>query len=321
IKKIGMKKLVILGLMLVAVGGSLPVLFSSSYLLILLSRLILGAGLGCYNSSSVNYINELFNGKKRMTLLGMRNSMESIGQMLLTFLSGFLLTFGWYYSYLVYLFALPIALLFYVFVPEVSNEDKQEKEIFKPGLLPICSVLFASVMVMNSIAIAVRFPGLAVDIKGPTYNASFFLGLMPILGILSGFLFQQITSKLKHRILYLAVFINMLANLLMALGSYSFTLLVIGLLISSIPVAWVLPYLFNHIEDIALGISTRVLTSFIFLGCNIGVLIAPLLMSLIAIIGQTSNLYFPFYIFTLFFLILLFLLMLVFKKYLRQTTD
>src|SRR5699024_5941132 len=110
IKKMGMKRIVLFGLVLVAIGGTLPVIASNNYYLILFSRLILGAGLGCYNSSSVNYINELFTGKQRMNLLGMRNSMESIGQMLLTFLSGFLLTFGWSYSYLIYLFALPIAL-------------------------------------------------------------------------------------------------------------------------------------------------------------------------------------------------------------------
>lgn len=320
IKKMGMKRLVLFGLVLVAIGGTLPVIASNNYYLILFSRLILGAGLGCYNSSSVNYINELFTGKQRMNLLGMRNSMESIGQMLLTFLSGFLLTFGWSYSYLIYLFALPIALLFYFVVPKVENEEEEVKEKNRPSLLSIGSVLFASVMVMNSIAIAVRFPGLAVDIKGLDYNASFYLGLMPVLGILSGFLFQQITSRIEHRILYVAVFINMLANLLIAVGRMSFVLLVVGLLISSIPVAWVLPFLFNHIEEIAKGISTRMLTSFIFLGCNIGVLIAPVLMSIISKIGGSSDLYFPFYVFTVFFLILLIGLILGFKKYTKKAS-
>lgn len=305
IKKMGMKRLVLFGLSLVAIGGALPVLFPNSYLLILLSRLILGAGLGCYNSSSVNYINELFEGKQRMQLLGMRNSMESIGQMLLTFVSGFLLLLGWRFSYLIYLTALPIGILFYFFVPEVKREVAEKSEVLRPKLLPVLSVLFASIMVMNSIAIAVRFPGLAVDIMGPRYNTSFFLGLMPVLGILSGFLFQKITSRIGHRILYVAVFINMIANLLVALGRQSFIFLVIGLLISSIPVAWVLPYLFNHIELLAKGISTRMLTSFIFLGCNMGVLMAPLLMSFFAFIGGTEDLYYPFYVFTCLFLLLL----------------
>ena len=318
IHKIGMKKLVLLGLILVAVGGTLPVIAANNYYLILLSRLLLGAGLGCYNSSSVNYINELFVGKQRMSLLGMRNSMESIGQMVLTFIAGYLITFGWRFSYLIYLFAVPIWLLFYFFVPEVENKVVKTKEKIRPQAISILSVLFASIMVMNSIAIAVRFPALAIEIKGENYNTSLFLALMPVLGIVSGFLFQRITSRMKHRILYLAVFINMIANFLVAIGNQHFGFLVIGLLISSIPVAWVLPFLFNHIEKIAKGISTRLLTSFIFLGCNLGVFLAPVLMSLIASIGGTTDLYFPFYVFTGLFAVMLIGLMIGFRQYTKS---
>ncbi|MDT2815486.1 MFS transporter [Vagococcus carniphilus] len=314
VKKIGMKKTVLMGLSLVAIGGTLPILTPNSYPAILLSRLILGAGLGCYNSSAVNYINELFVGKQRMNLLGMRNSMESIGQMFLTFIAGLLISFGWQFSYLIYLGAIPIAILFYFFVPDVKKEESTTKEKKKITLLPILSVIFASIMVMNSIAIAVRFPALAVALKGATYNTSLYLALMPVLGIISGFLFQKLTSLIKHRILYVAVIINLLANLLIAVSANSFFLLVLGLLISSIPVAWVLPYLFNHIEKISGGMNTRFLTSLIFLGCNFGVLIAPVLMRLFEMMGGTSDLYFPFYVFTCMFLFLLIILVFVHNK-------
>lgn len=318
IKKIGMKKTVLIGLILVATGGVLPVLTPNSYIAILISRLILGAGLGCYNSSAVNYINELFEGKQRMSLLGMRNSMESIGQMVLTFVSGLLIVLGWQYSYLIYLSAIPVAILFYFFVPDVKRDDVSKKKSIRISFLPVVSILFASIMVMNSIAIAVRFPALAVDLKGSTYNTSNFLAMMPILGIVAGFMFQWLTSWFKHRILYLAVVINIFANFLIAISSNSFLLLVIGLLISSIPVAWILPFLFNHIEKIARGMDTRLLTSFIFLGCNFGVLIAPVLMKIITMIGGASDLYFPFTFFTGMFVVLLLLVMLVCKKVVKK---
>ena len=314
INKIGMKKTVLLGLILVAVGGVLPVFTPNSYEAILVSRLVLGAGLGMYVSSAVNYINELFVGKQRMTLLGIRNSMESIGQMVLTFVAGILLSFGWQFSFLVYLFAIPVGLLFYFFVPDVKIDKVVSEEKVKMKVLPILTFFFASIMVMNSIAIAVRFPTLAIDLKGPGYNPSNYLALMPVLGIIAGFLFQKLASTLKYRILYLAVIINLVANLLISLSYQSFLLLVIGLLISSIPVAWVLPFIFNHIERIASGMPTRFLTSFIFLGCNFGVLTAPLVMQGMTYFGGTSNLYFPFYIFTIIFGVLLVCLVLLRKK-------
>ncbi|MGX7023473.1 MFS transporter [Vagococcus hydrophili] len=314
ISRIGMKTTVLLGLFLVAIGGVLPVFTPNSYEAILVSRLILGSGLGLYVSSAVNYINELFTGKQRMALLGIRNSMESIGQMALTFIAGLLLSVGWQFSYLIYLFAIPVGILFYLFVPDVKKEKVASDKKVKIKILPVLAFFFASIMVMNSIAIAVRFPALAIDLKGAGYNPSNYLALMPVLGIIAGFLFQKIASLLKYRILYLAVIVNLVANLLIASSKQSFSLLVVGLLISSIPVAWVLPYIFNHIEKIASGMPTRFLTSFIFLGCNFGVLTAPLVMNGMAFLGGTSNLYFPFYIFTFIFALLLIFLILLRKK-------
>ncbi len=318
VEKIGMKKTVLLGLSLVAIGGTLPVIVSNNYIALLISRLILGAGLGCYNSSAVNCINELFTGRQRTSLLGMRNSMESIGLMFLTFVAGILITSGWQYSYLIYLSSIPIAVFFYLFVPDIEKNKGSKKVGIKISFLPVFAVFFASLMVMNSIAIAVRFPALAVELKGANYNTSNFLAMMPVLGIVAGFLFQEITSLLNYRILYLAIFVNILANFLIAISSESILLLVTGLFISSIPVAWVLPYLFNHLEELAGESDPKILTSFIFLGCNFGVLIAPLLMKSIEVIGGTSNLYFPFYIFTFVFLILLICLVVIQKKFSRN---
>jgi len=229
--------------------------------------------------------------------------------MILTFVSGLLIMYGWQYSYLIYLMGVPIAILFYLFVPSIKQEknNREEKKV-KITWLPILSVLFASIMVMNSIAITVRFPGLAVALKGISFNTSNYLAVMPVLGIVAGFLFQKLTSILQHKILYLSVIVALISNLLIAISNDSFFLLVCGLMISSIPVAWVLPYLFNHIEVLANGMDTRVVTSFIFLGCNFGVLVAPILMKLIELIGGTTNLYFPFFVFIGLFILVLIIL-------------
>ena len=46
--KLGMKKTIIVGLLLAGIGGIIPILFSN-FSMILVSRIILGAGLGLYN--------------------------------------------------------------------------------------------------------------------------------------------------------------------------------------------------------------------------------------------------------------------------------
>ena len=47
--KLGMRKTIIIGLLLAGIGGILPV-FVANFPIVLISRIILGAGLGLYNS-------------------------------------------------------------------------------------------------------------------------------------------------------------------------------------------------------------------------------------------------------------------------------
>lgn len=298
-KKIGMKKTVVIGLLLVCIGGVLPKFTPNSYALIFLGRLLLGAGFGMYNALSVSFINGLYNGRKRSELLGIRNAVEGLGQMILTFIAGLLITSDWTNAYLIYFLSLPIALLFYNFVPDIVSQTKKEKGAFKLTAPLLLTALFASSLVMNSIAVAVRFPSLAIELKGEQVNTSLYLSIMPILGIIAGFLFEKVIRRFSFNTIYLALGINILFNLLVYISNISFTMLLIGLFISSIPVAWVLPYIFNHIEQIAKGMDINQSTSVIFIGCNLGVLLAPVIMSLLNSLFHSIDLKFPFLCFTI----------------------
>src|SRR5699024_12495921 len=96
--------------------------------MILVSRIILGAGLGLYNSLAVSYISALYTGNTRASLMGMRNSMEAIGQTVLIFLAGILVNISWTASFSVYVLAFPIALLFALKVPEITFEKERSEE-------------------------------------------------------------------------------------------------------------------------------------------------------------------------------------------------
>ena len=56
-------------LLLAGIGGIIPV-FTATFQTVLISRVILGAGLGLYNSLAVTYISSLYSGNTRATLLG-----------------------------------------------------------------------------------------------------------------------------------------------------------------------------------------------------------------------------------------------------------
>lgn len=302
--KLEMKKTIIIGLLLAGIGGILPV-FASSFPMVLISRIILGAGLGLYNPLAVSYISALYTEDTRASLLGMRNSMEAIGQTVLIFLAGILVNISWTASFAVYALAFPIALVFAWKVPAVTVEKKESssKEKMNPAVYAL--VAFAILLVMNSIAISVRFSSIATEINGSAFNASNYLALMPILGIIAGFVFGSVHKLFGKATMYLSVSFFIAANLLIAMSSKNMLPLLLGLFLSSIPGSWCFPFIFSNLDKITTKNTVNFATSLIFIGCNIGNFIAPITMSFTQTITGSKELTAPFYVFAILFVVVL----------------
>ncbi|NYZ59826.1 MFS transporter [Lactococcus lactis] len=315
-KRIGMKKTIILGLLLAGIGGIIPV-FTATFQTVLISRVILGAGLGLYNSLAVTYISSLYSGNTRATLLGIRNSMEALGQTILIFLAGVLVNINWTASFLVYAIAFPVALLFALKVPEIRDEnsdipENHVKEKMNPMVFAL--VLFAILLVMNSIAISVRFASIATEIKGVNFNASNYLALMPILGILAGFMFGPINKWIGKGTLYLGIIFFIISNLLIAVSNGNMTFLLTGLFLSSITGSWCFPFIFSNLDKVTTKDTINFATSFIFIGCNIGNFIAPIAMQFAQFLTRNTNLTAPFFVFAGIFMVVLCVILFVKKK-------
>lgn len=315
-KRVGMKKTIILGLLLAGVGGILPA-FMANFQIVLISRVILGAGLGLYNSLAVTYISSLYSGDTRATLLGIRNSMEALGQTILIFLAGLLVNITWTASFLVYAVAFPIAFLFAMKVPEIRNEQNDiSKNDVKEKMNPIVFVLvlFAILLVMNSIAISVRFASIATEIKGGEFNASNYLALMPILGILAGFIFGPVNKWIGKGTLYLGIIFYIVSNLLIATSNGNMTFLLMGLFLSSITGSWCFPFIFSNLDKVTTKNTINFATSLIFIGCNIGNFIAPIVMELAQLLTGSTHLTAPFYVFAGIFMLVLFVIFFMTKR-------
>lgn len=307
-KRIGMKNTIILGLLLAGIGGIIPV-FTATFQTVLISRVILGAGLGLYNSLAVTYISSLYSGNTRATLLGIRNSMEALGQTILIFLAGVLVNINWTASFLVYAIAFPVALLFALKVPEIRDEnsdipENQVKEKMNPMVFAL--VLFAILLVMNSIAISVRFASIATEIKGVNFNASNYLALMPVLGILAGFMFGPINKWIGKGTLYLGIIFFIISNLLIATSNGNMAFLLTGLILSSITGSWCFPFIFSNLDKVTKKDTINFATSLIFIGCNIGNFIAPISMQLAQFLTKSTSLTAPFFVFAGIFIVILF---------------
>ncbi len=314
-EKIGTKRTIQIGLILVGVGGAAPIILPN-YQLILVSRFILGAGFGLFNSLAVSIINMLYRDehKKRADLLGFRGSSENIGNTLMTLLAGVFLAFGWRLSFGVYLLAFPILILFTIFVPEIKEEETNSEnqvstEVGKLEMPVYVLALFALFLVMTFIAFGVRFPAMATSLKGPNFNASTYLAMHPLIGIIAGAIFGPLNRILKEKCLYLGMGLLIVSCFMVSNAQDSFPMLVIGYLISGIPGALILPFIYNALNDYASKDKMNAATSIIVIGCNVGNFIAPFSLQFFQFLSGSSSIFAPFTAIGITLLIIIIILM------------
>ncbi|MDY3006520.1 MFS transporter [Anaerococcus porci] len=287
-QNIGMKKTVLLGLSLVSISGVIPVIFNS-YPLILLSRVILGSGLGLFNGHSANYINLLYNDNDERTKLhALRNAAEFIGQIFLYTLAGILVQVNFIYTFLVYSTAIIIFIIFKINVQDVKLEKEKTRVYIDSNIFLF--IIFAMIMILNMTCMQTRFPFVASLTRGMGINISFYLNLVPIIGMFSAILFTPINLKLREYTIFLGLFLYTLANILIIGYENSFWGFLSCILLAVFAQSLCMPYIFAEVPRYVRGQSSRLATNLIFIGCNVGVFMAPLFLSWIDKFLNTKSL-------------------------------
>lgn len=292
------KKIIMTGVTIVGIAGLVP-MFVSNYTVILISRLILGAGYGLYNSQAISLISVWYEGSSRAQMLGWRAAAEQIGQACTLAIAGLLLSVaGWHASFLVYALAFAILFFFAVRVPDDSQAqdddvaedslaeevtENEPEKITKISPVVYLLVLFAFILCIDYIGMENRFPGLAVHINGSNYTgSSMFLSLMLIGATLGGLFYGSIQKRLGFGTVYLGLGLMALANFLFGFAGENFVVMVIGLLLIGFPLQLVSPLIFNLLPDLAPANRQPLVTSLCLIGFNFGAFFSPT-------VGQWTN--------------------------------
>ena len=297
-KSQGIKKTIFIGLLLTGFSGMIPV-FTSNFILIIISRGILGVGLGLYSPLAIELINLLFDERERAKLMGFRGAAEQIGRSLLTLAAGLLFILGWNLSFIVYGLAFILALLFYKFVPEVNpqetDENKQEEKT-KEKLSPVIymSALFIMVIVLNGSAIDIRFPALASHIMGEGFNSSYIIAFKPVFGILAGFVFGSVYERFGKKLLYFSISCLILAGILVANSGGSLIVLTLGFYLGGIVPAWIFPFVFMTIGKKATDGNRELAMSILLVALHGTVFLMTPVVSLIERLSRNEALTAPY---------------------------
>ncbi|MDV7738730.1 MFS transporter [Leuconostoc mesenteroides] len=277
-KKLGIKRTITIGLILTGVAGVFP-FFSHSFILILISRLIVGCGIGLFNSLAITIIDLFYEDPTRSQMLGFRSATEQIGVSILNIVVGLLVLINWHASFLIYLLAFPLLAFFLKVVPEPpipQGSDNNKQRINLPVL--IMTVLLAF-MVACTTAVIIQVPNIIVtDLSKSSAVSSLIISANTLMGMVMGILFGRIYRFVKKFILPLGILFMALGSLIMV-SFHSVFGVTLGAVVCGMSYPLVGSYIFSLVSVIAPKGSETLANSTLLIGANLGSFSTPLFLS------------------------------------------
>lgn len=120
--RIGFKPAAIIGILVMSLGGAAPFLMPDimDYTPVIVSRVIVGLGLGIMFPVGNATIIAFFDGECRSRLLGLGITVQFVFNLIYTTAAGYLTEIGWNYSFLAYLIGLVPLVIALVWMPEAK---------------------------------------------------------------------------------------------------------------------------------------------------------------------------------------------------------
>ena len=277
IKFIGKKNTVLLGLLLIFIFGIVPA-FTTNFKVVLISRLFLGAGIGLFNSLSISMISDFFDENHRGTMIGLRTAFLNIGKALTTFISGYLLIYGIQYTFLVYVLALPIFIIFLLFVPNAENVNNKKASI----------KFHKETIILTLLTFLVGISYMGATIKIPTLLAEKYhyqpdvarnlLTILALSGILSGVIFGILVKRFKNLTLPIMLSFMTVGSILFTLTN-NIVIFYVAAIFIGISFVGTMSFNFFYISKELENKFINFATSVILVGGNIGVILTPVVLT------------------------------------------
>lgn len=271
---ISKRRLIIVGLSLVILAGTISFVGYKSFEILLFGGAILGSGVGLCSSFAISLISNYFIEPYKSKVIGIQTAAANFGSMLMTFVGGILAKNGWKYNYLVYLLAFPGLLCSLLFLNDKKDNNASKghfKECKYTYLLCIQIVLFMVFFYIGPTSIAMLF-------YEKNINSTFISGLGSTLfllgGAISSLLFTKIDALFKDNCLGVSYLVLTIGFVLMANNNVFVSL--IGCCVAGSSISFSMPYFMKCISINEKPENVAIATAMGMAFSNIGTLIAPL---------------------------------------------
>lgn len=213
IDRFGPRRPFVGGLLLYGIGGGAGLVIDS-FVALLLSRAILGAGVAFVYVGVTVLIYQLYEGQAMERALGLRSSANSVGAVIWPLIGGALGTLSWHAPFGVYLVALPLGLVAVLTIPEPSDpppddatadDDGGHTGVLtvlrrRPALLAVYLLYFGANALLYSII--VFYPQLLAGVGiTSSFSISLYLAASGLAGGITGAIYDRLVRRTTRRVL------------------------------------------------------------------------------------------------------------------------
>ncbi len=211
VDRVGFRPMGIIGILLMSMGGAFPFLIPgiTDYSFVIVSRVVVGVGLGMLFPLAGALIIAYFSGADRGRYLGRGMTLQFIFAIIYTMVAGFLTNIGWNYSFLAYLVALIPLIAVVMWLPEgkglinveLQEDDKRNVKKEKVPRAVFGYALFGLIAWISTVTGQLICSSI-LDIRGlgDAGVASIVISASGVGTIVSGIAFPSVLKLLKNRI-------------------------------------------------------------------------------------------------------------------------
>lgn len=222
--KLNLKTLTLSAVVLVIIGGFLPLAFHTNFIFLLFCSCLVGLGQGACTNLSQVLISQMLPETERQSTMGLTTTFTNLGGIVFIMGGGQLAaTSGWVNNYWIYLFSLLILIVVITLVPmhpaavsgnqqDTGEQIKLNKYVFYCAFWGFCTLLLNNVL-NNNISLFV------VEEKlGATSQAALTSTISLIGGMLCGLIVGVIGKRFKYSSITISFILYGLSYLLIGFG-------------------------------------------------------------------------------------------------------
>lgn len=296
-KKFGKKNTLIVATVLYLIGGVLGY-FSTDIYFLLITRLILGLGLGITAPMSLAIMGDFFEGKEKANFMGYSSAVSNISAVIATLIVGYLASISWRAVFLIYLCTFITLILILIALPKkaiyevVTTNEKDNSKIGK-------EVYAYSIIILLGFIIYYTIPtnlSLFLEQKniGSSEVSGILIAILTLCSFITGMVFGKFVNVFKEYVGFFS-FILMTIGFIFMVVLNSIVIITIGIILIGLGFGLTFPYgMYFASKAVSLKHVTLAI-SIVTTALYIGEFLSPIILDFIAKIIHQNNIIGSFY--------------------------